>query len=238
MWRGKRPAGNAKAGAAAGFRLARGSGSRWAHDSACCQGSWMISPFKLLKTRKLLSCDRKSVDHAAGAVLNSYRSKRIADLSPAFLTMGPFTASLSGICLSNQTGHAMQASTACPGRRRRVVAKSRPELLIFTVSLIAQSEPAGDPSQRYLTANRNGKRRLVRRSLASGVDSPPFFSGDMTGTSLRANVCWGLQFLFVKVLEPHRLSKKTTDRIGGGTDGPQDEFADFIHVERSDFLMN
>jgi hypothetical protein len=66
-----------------------------------------------------------------------------------------------------------------------VVLKSRPELLIFRLSLFAQSEPGDEPIHRYLIASRRGKRRLVRRSLTSGVGSPPFVSGDITEPSLR-----------------------------------------------------
>ncbi len=55
-----------------------------------------------------------------------------------------------------------------PGFTASGVVKSlRPPLLISKLSPNAQSEPAGDPVNRYLTDNRKGKRWPARRSSLS-----------------------------------------------------------------------
>jgi hypothetical protein len=81
--------------------------------------------------------------------------------------MEPLITSLSGTRRSRHTGQDMKASMPCPGRTASLVVKSKPVLLIFKLSLLIQFEPGWDPIRRYLTARRNGKRRLVRRSFSS-----------------------------------------------------------------------
>lgn len=120
------------------------------------------------------------------SVRNSWVSKRIAQPFPALRTTAPLVVSLSGTCLSRNTGQEIHTSMGCPVGTFSGVLKKTPLLLISTLSLVTQSEGAG-PSDRYFRASRKGKRRLARRSPNAVFRSSKVLLRRISGISLRKN---------------------------------------------------